>query len=164
MIRATFLICAVALMSCDDDPEPDVPPEPEVFNFRYLSVEVTSAIEARDIVQITFNADDLKEYSYALNQMGSRRINCSSTTFLDTDDELVSQDDNSVSFKTDDDVIFDVVDLNGNIARFTPSITGATSVAIHNAGVTLTDDELSTYVTEVTRRVNFMPNQAFEVH
>ena len=162
-IRTTFLILVVSLMACDDDPEPDVTPEPEVFNFRYLSAEVTSPVDANGITEIRFNADDLKEYAYAASTTGSRRISCSSNTFLDSDDELITQDANTVSFKTDADIIFDVVDLNGNIARFTPSITGASTMVIHDAGVILSDDERSAYVAEVTKRVNRMPNQVFEI-
>ncbi|HTF20948.1 MAG TPA: hypothetical protein VK658_22895 [Chryseolinea sp.] len=163
VVRNAFLLVVVALGACDDNHEPGPTPEPEVFNFRYLSVEVTSPVDANNVTKITFHADDLESYTYALNQNGSRRVNCSSNTFLDADDEMLVQDANSLSFKTDADVIFDIVDLNGNITRFTPTITGATSMVIHDAGAPLTDDERSAYIAEVTKQVNRMPNEVFEI-
>ena len=66
--------------------------------------------------------------------------------------------------KTDAELVFDVVDINGNIARFTPSITGATSVLVHSSGTVLSGDALSTYVSDVTREVNKMPNTVYEIN
>lgn len=160
------LLCVLifAMVACDDEPEPGPTPDPEIFAFRYLSVEVRAPTQPKGISEITFHADDLKDYGYVLWQGGTRRISCASNSFVDADDELVSEDNNSVTFKTDEDVVFDVVDLNGNIARFTPSITGATSILIHGTGTALSGDDLTTYVSDITREVNKMPNSVYEIN
>ncbi|MEJ1241923.1 hypothetical protein WBG78_27505 [Chryseolinea sp. T2] len=161
------LLCGmmiVGMVACDDDTDPGPAPEPEIFPFRYLSVEVRTPLEPKGIAEITFHADDLKSYGYVLWQSGTRRIQCASNSFIDADDEKVTEDSNSVTYKTDEDVIFDVVDINGNITRFTPSITGATSLLIHGAGTVLSGSELSTYVSDVTREINKMPNTVYEVN
>lgn len=163
VLQLLIIMTAVALVACDDDPDPAVNPEPEVFNFRYLSVVIETPIDGNAITAVTFNADDLKDYSYVLLATGSRRINCLSSTFIDADDTMVTEDENSVSFSTDADVVFDVVDLNGNITRFSPSVTGAVSKLIHNAGVPLSQDVRSVYTTEVTKQVNKLPNQVYEI-
>lgn len=165
-VMKQFLCGLIVVMfaACDDDPNPGPTPEPEVFNFRYLSVEVRASVQPKSIAEITFHADDLKAYGYVLWQGGTRRINCASNTFVDADDDLIAQDNNSVTFTTDDDVIFDVVDINGNIARFTPSITGATSVLIHSTGTQLSGDDLTTYMSDVTREVNKLPNSVYEIN
>ena len=161
--RVIVGMVAMAWLGCDDSTEPDATPEPIVVNFRYLSVEVTLPVESRDITAITFNTDDLKNYTYLLWQGGSRRVGCSSNTFLDADDEMISQNTLTMTFKTDPDNVFDVVDIDNNIVRFTPVATGATSITVHTAGATLTDDERSAYITNVTKQVNIMPNKVYEL-
>ena len=161
------LLCGLMIVvagACNDDKDPDTLPEPEIFPFRYLSVEVRTPLEPKGISEITFHADDLKAYGYVLWQGGTRRIQCASNSFVDADDEKVAEDNNSVTYKTDADLVFDVVDINGNIARFTPSITGATSVLVHSSGTVLSGDALSTYVSDVTREVNKMPNTVYEIN
>ena len=153
----------MVVVGCDNDPEPDPTPEPVVFNFYYLSVDLTCPIDSKTVTEVVFHADNLKDYTYVLHTTGSRRIRCASNTFLDADDVLVAEDVNSLTYDTDADNVFDVEDLNGNISRFTPATTGATSMTIHMAGVVLTDDQRTAYVAEATRQVNFMPNQVFEI-
>jgi hypothetical protein len=159
-----MVMVAITVVGCHDDDDAPVTPEPKVIDIKYLSVEVTSPIETKNITVLTFNGDDLKTYTYVPHLTGTRRISCSTSTFLDADDALVTQDANSVTVGTDADVIFDVVDLNDNIVRFTPVTTGANTRLIHNAGATLTGDALTGYLKEVTSQVNRMPNFVFEIY
>lgn len=154
----------VLIAACDNDPEEIPLPEPEIFPFYYLSVEVRTPTQPKGIGEITFHADDLNAYGYVLWQGGTRRIKCASNTFVDADDELVWQDNNAAAFTTDQDVVFDIVDINGNITRFTPSVTGATTVLIHGSGTLLSEDQLATYMSDVTREVNKMPNTVYEIN
>ena len=159
-----LVMIAVTIVGCHDDDNAPVTPEPKVIDIKYLSVEVTSPIEAKNITMLTFNGDDLKTYSYVPHLTGTRRISCSTSTFLDADDAITTQDANSFTVATDADVIFDVVDLNDNIVRFTPVTTGANTKVIHNTGAALTGDALTAYMKEVSNQVNRMPNFVFEIY
>lgn len=158
-----FVLLTATLVSCDDNDGPDDTREPIVFNIRYVKVTITAPLDDNNIAEISFSGDDLKEYTYRPLQTGSRRIHCSSSTCVDPDDEVTADDDNSVSFATDADVIFDVVDLNDNITRFTPSVTGAVTTAVHDSEKVMDADQRAAYATELTRRVNRMPDDVFEI-
>lgn len=164
--RAAGLVIPMALVmlvgiGCEDDTKP-AQPEPLVSHYFYLSVEVISPLETKDITEVIFHGDDLKEYAYVVTTIGSRRVACQSGTFVDADDVLLSEDENTLTFEADADNVFESADWNGNIFRFSPSTTGATSILRHQTGEVLTGDDRSDYVTAVTRQVNRLPNQIFE--
>lgn len=159
----SFMLFTAMMVSCDDDDNGNGTREPVVFNIRYVAVTITAPLEGSKVTEISFSGDDLKEYTYGPLQTGSRRINCSSSTCIDNDDQVTAESENSVSYASDADVIFDVVDLNDNITRFTPSTTGAITTAVHNAAKLLDAEERADYATDLTRRVNKMPNDIFEI-
>lgn len=162
IVGVSVLFVMLWSVGCDEESNPE-PPEPLVNNYFYLTIEVISPLETKDITEVKFYSDDLKEYAYVVTTIGSRRVACQSNTFLDADDVLISEDENTLTFETDADNVFEAVDWNGNISRFSPSTTGATSIVRHQSGEVITGDTRTEYLTNLTRQINRLPNQIFEI-
>ncbi len=162
LTTASIITATLFLIACNDDGKPSTP-EPVVVPYVYLSVGITVPRDGREVSQVIFYGDDLKEYGYEVRENGSRRLTCTSATFVDQDDEILAEDDQSITVASDPDNVFEMIDLNGNIARFSPTTTGATSRIIHQAGEVFNDEQIADYFDQVKTQVNKMSNQIFEV-